>query len=239
MIIIAITLLTFFASFIGTLSGFGTSTIMIPILIVFLPVPEVIFLVAIIHWFTNIWKIVLFRFGFDKRLLLLFGIPACFTSYIGAYFVFTTDREFLLQLLGLFLMFYAFFVAYNRKFKLEPHAFYAVLGGILSGLSSGIFGIGGAIRGTFLSAFNVPKATYIATLSAIGFIIDTTRIITYIVYETSMSTSLFIGLLLFIPISFLGVHVGKMVVNTIPQAHFRTVIALFLVIVGIKLLLWP
>jgi hypothetical protein len=62
--ILYISLLAFFAATIGTITGFGTSTLMIPVLAIFLPPVEAIFLVAIIHWFGDVWKVTLFRKGF-------------------------------------------------------------------------------------------------------------------------------------------------------------------------------
>ena len=60
---IYITLLTLFASIIGTITGFGTSTIMIPILVMFFPPVETIFLVAIIHWFGGVERPYQISFG--------------------------------------------------------------------------------------------------------------------------------------------------------------------------------
>jgi hypothetical protein len=117
MVTILITLLTFFASAIGTTSGFGTSTIIVPILVTFLPTVETILLASIIHWFANIWKIMLFPSGFDVKLILLFGIPALLGSFFGAYFALITHTALLLRLLGLFLLGYAFFLFYKKNFK--------------------------------------------------------------------------------------------------------------------------
>ena len=52
--IVLLVLLTFFASIIGTLAGFGTSTIMVPILSLFYPFSLVLFFVGIIHWFEDV-----------------------------------------------------------------------------------------------------------------------------------------------------------------------------------------
>jgi hypothetical protein len=43
--ILYITLITILAGGVGTLTGFGTSTIMVPILLFFLPLPQTLFLV--------------------------------------------------------------------------------------------------------------------------------------------------------------------------------------------------
>jgi uncharacterized protein len=74
--IVLIALLTLLASAVGTVTGFSTSTIMVPVLVSFIPLPQTLLLVGIVHWSGDIWKMLLFRQGVRWRLVLLFGIPA-------------------------------------------------------------------------------------------------------------------------------------------------------------------
>ncbi|MBI4094650.1 MAG: sulfite exporter TauE/SafE family protein, partial [Candidatus Liptonbacteria bacterium] len=115
----------------------------------------------------------------------------------------------------------------------------ALSGGALSGFFAGMFGIGGAIRSMFLSAFDLPKAVYIATAGAIGIMVDSTRIITYFTGGATLPKELWYGLLLFIPISFAGAQIAKKIVDKIPQNKFRMVVAVFLFVIGAKLVLFP
>jgi len=115
----------------------------------------------------------------------------------------------------------------------------ALSGGALSGFFAGMFGIGGAIRSMFLSAFDLPKAVYIATAGAIGIMVDSTRIIAYFTGGATLPRELWYGLLLLIPVSFVGAQIAKGVVDKIPQNKFRTVVAAFLFIIGVKLVLFP
>jgi|SRR3989338_4820765 len=94
--------LTLIVATIGTITGFGTSTLMIPVLVIFFSPVEAIFLVAIIHWFGNIWKVALFRSGFNMRLLLFFGVVGLGTSYLGALVSLSVDQSLLLSILGVF-----------------------------------------------------------------------------------------------------------------------------------------
>lgn len=234
-----IALLTLVAAAVGTISGFGTSTLMIPVLVIFFPPVEAIFLVAIIHWFGNIWKVALFRSGFNWRLLALFGAVGLATSYLGAQISLGANAQILLRLLGAFLAGYALFLIFQSKFKIPAGNVTALSGGALSGFFAGMFGIGGAIRGMFLAAFNLPKAVYIATAGAIGLLVDSTRIITYFIGGATMPNKLWYGLLLFIPVSFIGAQIAKTIVDKIPQNKFRAVVAVFLFAVGIKLIFFP
>lgn len=234
-----IAILTFAASIVGTMTGFGSSTIMIPILIVFLPPVETIFLVAIIHWFGEIWKIVLFRQGLNLKLIISFSIIGLLASYFGASISVDFDEKILLSLLGGFLTAYAIFLLIKLKFKVKAGAVTALTGGALSGFFSGMFGMGGTIRGAFLSAFNLPKAVYIATSGAIGMICDVARIITYWENDVTLPNRLWYGLIVFILVSFFGAKFAKKIINKIPQGKFRIVIAVFLLLIGIKLLVYP
>ncbi|MBU0606427.1 MAG: sulfite exporter TauE/SafE family protein [Armatimonadetes bacterium] len=237
--ILYIGLLTLIAATVGTITGFGTSTLMIPVLVIFFPPVEAIFLVAIIHWFGDVWKITLFRSGFDWRLLVLFGAVGLVTSYLGAYVSLGANEQILLRLLGLFLAGYSLFLLFHSKVKVPATGLTALAGGALSGFFAGMFGIGGAIRSMFLTAFDLPKAVYIATAGAIGLLVDSTRIITYFLGGTTLPRGLWYGLLLFIPVSFAGAWIAKQVLGKIPQHQYRGVVAAFLLLAGAKLIFFP
>jgi len=212
---------------------------MVPLLLLFLPLAPTLLLVGIIHWFGDIWKLVLFREGVKWRLITLFGIPGVILTFLGARLVFRIPEILLSQILGIFLILYVLFLFLKPTFKLGEKPLTAITGGALSGFFAGVFGVGGAVRAAFLSAFNLPKAVYLATSGAIGLAIDTTRIATYITGGTKLSVLLLWGFLLFIPASFLGASIAKGIVTKIPGKKFRFVIAIFLLLVGIKLLLFP
>src|SRR3989344_6646612 len=137
--ILYIAILTLMAATIGTITGFGTSTIMIPVLVIFFSPVEAIFLVAIIHWFGNIWKVSLFRSGFNLRLLVLFGVIGLAASYLGAYISLGTNQEILIRVLGAFLAGYALFLILQSRFSAKggPGSCWKKPAGNLTALSGG------------------------------------------------------------------------------------------------------
>jgi uncharacterized protein len=237
--LILIAIITFIAAGVGTISGFGTSTIMVPILIFFFPYPVTLLFVAFIHWFGDIWKMAFFPSGINWRVILGFGLVGILSSYFGAMLTLRIPADLLLRALGAFLLVYVIFLFLRREWQLPQDVRSMVSGGALSGFFAGIFGVGGAIRGTFLTAFNLPKETYIFTSGAIALFIDSSRIITYISEGVRLESLLLYGLILFIPVSFLGAFVAKNVVDRIPQATFRLVVAGFLGLVALRFLLLP
>jgi hypothetical protein len=234
-----ITLLTIAASMIGTMTGFGTSTIMVPVLLLFFPLAETLLLVGIIHLFGDVWKMVLFRSGIRWKLILTFAIPGVLFSFLGASLTFQLPEDLLSRALGAVLVAYVVFLFAKPKFKIPESNVTAVLGGSLAGLVAGIFGVGGAVRGAFLAAFNLPKAAYLFTNGVIALFIDATRLTTYVAGGVRLPTLFLAGLLIFIPASFAGAKLAEKTLKRIPEKSFRSFVAIFLLLVGLKLLLFP
>jgi uncharacterized membrane protein YfcA len=234
-----ILIIVIIASCVGTLTGFGTSTIMVPVILLFYSVPQTLFFVGIIHFFGNFWKLLLFRKGVRWRLILCFGVPGILATYLGASLVFDISAVVLSRILGCFLIIYVIYLFAKSSFRIKPNIIFGACGGALSGFLAGVFGIGGAVRSLFLTAFDLPKAVYISTAGAIALFIDITRLTTYFKNGVRLPAMLFYGLPVFIIASFLGAGVAKRFVDRIPQQHFRKIVAVFLLLMGIKLFLLP
>jgi uncharacterized membrane protein YfcA len=236
---ISLCVLTLAAAGIGTATGFGTSTVMLPVLTLFVPLPIALLFVGIIHLCGNVWKVILFKTGFDWKLVLGFGIAGVVTSYVGASLSFYAADLPLKRILGAFLIIYVGYLWLNRQWSLPKNSVTAVCGGGLSGLFAGFFGVGGAVRGAFLTAFNLPKEVYIFTSGLIALFIDITRVTRYFWGGTRLDSNLTYALIACIPISFAGAYLAKKFLDKLPQRFFRVFIAIFLALVGLKLLLWP
>jgi len=233
-----ITLLVFLTSVLGTLAGFGISSMMLPVLSLFLPFPTALFFVAIIHWITSIWRFVLARQYVNWCIVLYFGIVGIFTSFLGGLYV-VSHPLLPKKILGAFLILYVVFLIIKPTFQMrQENPLVTVVGGGIYGFINGIIGVGGAIKNVFLLAFHLPKFVHISTLSAISIIVDAARVSAYLMGGASLPTHLFYGLVIFIPISFSGVSVAFYLVDKIPQNYFRVMVSFFLFILGIKLLVW-
>lgn len=233
--IIFLSILTFIASAIGTTTGFGISTVMISVVLLFYPLPQTLLFVGIIHCVGNIWKLLLFRHGIRWKLILGFGIPGIAASVLGASLVFAVPTSILSRILAAFIIIYVIYLFVNPSFRVKRNNFSAVSGGTISGFLAGIFGMGGAVRSLFLSAFDLPKPVYIATGGAIALIVDITRLTTYLSQGVRLGKPLLWGMLIFVPATLAGAKTAKFIVDRIPQKHFRTVVAVFLFLVAVKL----
>lgn len=239
MTILWLILATFLASIIGTFTGFGVSTMLIPVFLLFYSAPETLLAVGIIHWFGNIWKLLLFRKGIDYKLILYFGATGIILSFVGARLSLTLSQDILSRGIGILLISYVLFIYLKPNFQISKNKRNALLGGSLYGFSSGISGIGGEIRSMFLTAFNLEKAVYLATTGAISLTIDTTRIITYAAGGTQLERTLALSLVPLIILSLIGAYIGKKFVEKVPKKEFRLIIVVFLFFIALKLLVFP
>jgi uncharacterized membrane protein YfcA len=230
--------LIIFASAMGTVTGFGTSTIMMPILMMFFPTAEALLFVSMIHWFNAIWRLISFRKGFHIKLVLSYGIVGIIAAHFGAKTFFLIDENIVKKIIATFLIIYSCFLYMQPSFKMKFNSFNAAVAGSISGFIAGLIGMGGAIRGAFLSAFNFEKTIYLANAALILVLIDSSRMLTYLNQGMDFNNMLGlskISILLAIFASFIGVRIGKYAVEKIPQKTFRNIIAIFLLVIGIKL----
>jgi uncharacterized protein len=71
----------------GTIASLGSSTIFLPLALLFVDFKTAIILVSIFHLFGNLSRIIIFREGFDRRVILQFGVPSVLLSLLGAFLI--------------------------------------------------------------------------------------------------------------------------------------------------------
>ncbi len=223
----------FFAEIIGTIAGFGSSTILLPLSLFFFNFTTALALVAFFHLFGNLSRVGFFRGGLDKNTIIKFGIPSVIFSLLGAVLVSYIPQDLLKGILGIFLLVYSLIFLWKEDFKIRESFFNTLLGGSLSGFLAGLIGTGGALRGAFLTSFNLSKEKYIATSAFIAIVVDATRIPTYL-KEGFLQSSYNWYLLFLLPIAIGGSFIGKIVVEKVPQKSFKKVVLIAILLISIK-----
>jgi uncharacterized protein len=226
----------FFSEIVGTMAGFGSSTIYLPLASYLLDFKTALVLVAIFHFFGNISRIAFFRHGLEKNILLLFGIPSFVLSLIGATFVGHLSQTLLEFLLGLFLIVISAIFLLNPRLSFPTNGKSLVLGGAISGFITGLIGTGGALRAAFLTGLKMEKERYIATAAVIALGTDATRIPSYISAGFLPEQYYYLILLLFAA-AVAGSYVGKKVVTKINQVKFKKMVLIVIILVSIKFII--
>jgi uncharacterized protein len=125
------------AEIIGTMADFGSSTIFLPLALLFVDFKTAIILVSIFHLFGNLSRIIFFREGFDRRVILQFGVPSVLLSLLGAFLIEVLPHPVLRLILGIFL------ITTSASFLIKP--------GLKLPANTGTFIAGGSTTG-FITA---------------------------------------------------------------------------------------
>ncbi len=229
-------LLALLAEVLGTIGGFGSSLFFVPIAGFFFDFHSVLGITALFHLSSNISKIALFRKGFDKKLIITIGIPAVLFVILGSFLSNYFNSKLLEISLSVFLLGISLILMIFKNLKLKPTLFNSVSGGALSGITAGLLGTGGAIRGLTLAAFNLEKDVFIATSAIIDLGIDFSRSVVYFSNGYMHKHDLYLVPVLLI-VSVIGTLAGKKILNFISQTQFKYVVLILIFITGVITLL--
>ena len=90
-----ISLVAFLAAILTFFSGFGLGTILTPIMMIYFPVEIAVAFTGIVHFSNNIFKLFIVGNKANKEVLVKFGLPAIFAAFIGSYFLFNMNTEYI------------------------------------------------------------------------------------------------------------------------------------------------
>tara|TARA_R100000935_G_C2813920_1_gene156349 strand:- start:301 stop:1026 length:726 start_codon:yes stop_codon:yes gene_type:complete len=225
-------LLSLIAEILGTVGGFGSSVFFVPVANFYLDFQSVLGVTALFHLSSNLSKIAFFKKGLNKRLLLTLGIPAVLFVSAGAFLSKYIDPKFLSFTLSIFLIILSLLFLIFKKIVIQASARNAIIGGSLSGLSAGILGTGGAIRGITMAAFNLNKNAFIATSAVIDLMVDLSRTVIYYYNGYIHKHDLYLIPILIV-VAILGTWIGKKILGNMSQDQFKKIVLLLILGIGI------
>lgn len=247
-----IPLLAFCAAILTFFSGFGLGTILTPVFMVFFPVHEAIALTGVVHFFNNIFKVLLVGKHVDKEVLLRFGIPAVISAFIGSwilvnlidntplfsYVLFNKSFDvftFKLVVATLLIVFALLdLLPYFKKIKFEKNKL--PLGGVASGFFGGLTGNQGALRSAFLIKTGLSKEAFIGTTVVISTFVDFTRLGVYASGYLSSGLGQNTGLVsLSVLAGIAGSFIGNKLLKKVTFDFVQMFVALMLVLLAFSL----
>ncbi|MEX0887903.1 MAG: sulfite exporter TauE/SafE family protein, partial [Patescibacteria group bacterium] len=116
--IILFLVFAFLAEIIGTLAGFGSSTVLVPITALFIDVKTAIAVVGLFHFFGQVVDLFLWGKYINWRITALFASLGVLFSFLGAALITGLPSQTVLLILGVFLVVYAATSLWGRKMAL-------------------------------------------------------------------------------------------------------------------------
>jgi uncharacterized protein len=250
--IFIISVVAFIVAILTFFSGFGLGTILTPVFMIFFPVNIAIGLTGVVHFFNNLFKLILVGKKADRSVVLRFGIPAIIAAALGSWFLLNiSDIEPLFTymlwgknievypvkfIVAVLLIIFACIDLIPYFSKLEFGQEKLPLGGILSGFFGGLAGVQGALRSAFLIKAGLSKESFIATTVVVSTFVDITRLSVYI---TSFDKA---GLMDNLPLvisatlsAIVGAYIGNKLLKKVTLQFVKVTVALLLILISLGL----
>ena len=160
---------------------------------------------------------------------LLKLLPATLAGLLAGMFLgrFIPDRVFLLVMAGillicLILMSYREFA--HRDVELPDHWAAHSAAGLLGGFATMIGNAAGPVMAVYLMAMNMKKKVFIGTGAVFFFVVNLIKVPIHLAFWASMDASTLAVSLPLTPLVVLGIGLGFLVVNRIPEKPYRLLV---------------
>ena len=242
----------FLASGLTLFSGFGLGTLLMPVFAIFFPVKTAIVLTAVVHVFSNLFKLALVGKFADRPVILQFGLPGIVAAVLGAWTLSALSalppvvtyqlwaRDVSVMPVNLVVaILIATFVLVELLPRFQQLSFerkYLPLGGFVSGYIGGLSGHQGALRSAFLIRCGLSRESYIGTGVVIACLVDFARIATYGARFAMESADAHLPMLAAATASaFLGAFLGSRMVEKITMRAIQIVVTVMLLGIAVGL----
>jgi uncharacterized membrane protein YfcA len=250
--IIIISITAFATAVLTFFSGFGLGTILTPVFMLFFPVELAIALTGIVHFFNNIFKLILVGRNASKEILIRFGIPAVIAAFLGSFVLLSISnisplfaynafgKEFEVYpikfIISLLLIFFATMdlIPYFQKLQFGKDKL--IFGGILSGFFGGLSGNQGALRSAFLMKVGLSKEALIGTAVVISTFVDFTRLGVYATRFEKSGLYENLELVIWATLSAItGAYLGNKLLKKVTLGLLQVLTAIMLILMSICL----
>lgn len=221
-----------FAGAIAAVTGFGIGSLLTPVLALQVDTRLTVAAVSVPHLIGTAFRFWLLRGGVDQRVLWNFGLTSAGGGLIGAMLQAWASNRWLTVIFGVLLLFAAASEVTGLARRMRFRGSVAWIAGAVSGLLGGLVGNQGGIRSAALLGFDLPKATFVATATAIALLVDGARMPIYLMTQYDEMRALWAWMALATAGITLGTVLGSRVLVRLPEYWFRRVLALILTLLG-------
>lgn len=216
--------------------GFGTALIASPVLLNFLPLSQIIPLLALLDMFAAISNVIKDgkKADFSE---LKFLIPLMFVgSFLGFILLMRVNASYALLAFGIFTLLYAIYSlsGFKPQKKLEKKFVFPF--GLSGGFLGAMFGSGGFLYAIYLNGrIETPEKIRVTQTTLIG-CSTVFRVILFTTAGVYFSDNLFSLALLFIPSMLIGAFIGKRITLKLSKPQFLKIINVIVLLSGISII---
>ena len=235
--VILSSIIVFFAYTILGLSGFGSSLIMVPLMLLFLDIKFVVPVTLILNLISCISIAITSRSFIKKSYLLPLIIGGLIGAILGTYFLATIENIILKKVYGLIIILFALNTLFPKIKLKSPSKLYGVLSGLISGVFGAVYQSGAPAPVIYLTHQIKKKQVFRATLISFWVVLNLWVLFLFL-YSGLINSSVVNFAVYLLPTLILGTIVGSKLHIKIDENLFKKTIGIILVFTGILLILF-
>lgn len=221
--------------FVHTIAGFAAALVAYPIILQVIDIQEAVGFLSIFFFCFGATQTVVNWHNIDKKVFIRISLSAMVGLPIGVGLLAFGNPTILKKALGVFILLYVVFQFFKKK-KFEILKHFGIPIGMISGIFSGLFAIGGPpVVAYIYNSIDDPKKIR-ATIIGIFGVIGTVRIVLFgatgMISKDIIMTSLYI-----FPFFLLSVFLGQMALKKINDHVFTRILLILLFVSGMSLIL--
>jgi hypothetical protein len=224
------------AGAIASLVGFGVGSVLTPVFALGTTTKLAVAAVAIPHFIGSAARLATLRRHVEWRVFKSFGIASAAGGLAGAILHARISSRAMAVVFGALLILAALSEWTHWIDRIRWGRGTGIVAGALSGMFGGLVGNQGGIRSAAMLAYDVPKASFVATATAAGLCVDLARMPVYLAIEGPALAPL-AGWIVAASLGVLiGTALGVPLLHRIPERLFRKVVAALLLGLGVYMI---
>ena len=222
---------------VAAISGFGIGSLLTPVFALHHGVKLAVAIVSVPHLIGTSARFFSLHEKVDRHVFWNFGILSAVGGLIGALLHSYATSPWLSVVFGVLLVFAGLSGVTGLAQRMRFGRKSAWFGGAISGLFGGLVGNQGGIRSAALLGFDISKAAFVSTATAIALIVDGARMPVYLATQAHEVFSAWIELVLGIAGVLVGTFWGVRWLRRIPENAFRRFVSIVITALGLYMLI--
>ena len=220
------------AGAVAAVAGFGIGSLLTPVFASQIPLKLAVAAVSIPHLLATAIRFVMLREHVDRRLLWTFGIFSAIGGLSGALAHRWATSPALAVVFGCALLLASLSELTGAARRVRLHGAAAWIAGAVSGILGGMVGNQGGIRSAALLGFQTTRIAFVATATAVALLVDGARMPVYLWLQGEALLGLAVPIAIACIGCVVGTFWGRKLLERMPEAVFRKVVALLILGLG-------
>lgn len=227
----------FFTSALTSVAGAGGGTILIALMLLFMPPAVAIPAHGVVQLASNTWRVWLFRRDMVWPIIIRFSLLMPLGVWLGTWLIQVTASELVQVLIGCFVLL-TLFLRQLKRFAPKEFPLWAFVPlGFITGALNMIVGVIAPVLGALIIRKDMTKENIVGTLGFFGFIGNLLKIAAFTMIGFSFAEYGLLLALMTVAV-LVGTSVGKKVLSGMDEKIFLLIFNIMLIALALKLIVY-